>query len=194
MTGRSRRLFFALWPDEALRRATVAATGRVLAAAGGRAVPSDNLHVTLAFLGNVPEERVAAAIAAGRAVPESAGVQLFDRIVQLGESGPLVLDARRPDPLHGLVRATLAVALVEAGFALDGRPFRPHVTLARKPVHRVPPRPPDAASDVLAWPYAGFVLAESVTGQEGSRYTIVERFAGACRPARPRRRQKPYPT
>lgn len=179
MTGRSRRLFFALWPDEALRRATVAATGRALAAAGGRAVPPDDLHVTLAFLGSVPAERVAAASAAGRAVPVASGAQAFDRVTQWGRGGPLVLEASRLEPALERLRSALCEALIAADFALDRRPFRPHVTLARKPVQSVPPGPPDADGGVLAWPFAGFVLVESETGPGGSRYTVVERVAGA---------------
>ena len=48
-----RRVFFALWPDEETRRALLRATRSAVRRCGGRATPSDNLHVTLAFLGPV---------------------------------------------------------------------------------------------------------------------------------------------
>ena len=52
-----KRLFFALWPDNAVR-------GRLAEVAGllqintGRRVPPDNFHITLVFLGNVQEQVV----------------------------------------------------------------------------------------------------------------------------------------
>jgi len=46
--------FFALWPDEALRARLVASFGAAAQAAGGRAVPAANLHVTLEFLAPSP--------------------------------------------------------------------------------------------------------------------------------------------
>ena len=46
------RLFFALWPDEALRQ-QLAVYPPMLKGCGGRLVVQDNLHITLAFLGSV---------------------------------------------------------------------------------------------------------------------------------------------
>ena len=47
----TRRLFFALWPDEATRE-RMAALLKALRGARGRAVKAEKLHVTLAFIGN----------------------------------------------------------------------------------------------------------------------------------------------
>jgi 2'-5' RNA ligase len=179
-----RRLFFALWPDAALRAATVAATARTVATAGGRAVSPDDLHVTLAFLGELPPDRVAAALAVGRAIAGAergiGGTQTFDRVVQWGRRGPLVLEATRVEAGLAELQRALADALLAAGFALDRRDFRPHVTLSRRPDRPAPAALPDVPGGVLAWPYAGFVLAESPVepppGAGASRYALVERF------------------
>ena len=53
-----RRLFFALWPDAGLRQSIEAARARLYPLAG-RPVDPVQLHVTLAFLGAVPDARVA---------------------------------------------------------------------------------------------------------------------------------------
>ena len=52
-----RRLYFALWPDAALRATIARVAAGPAAVAGGRAVPAADLHVTLAFLGGVPAAR-----------------------------------------------------------------------------------------------------------------------------------------
>jgi RNA 2',3'-cyclic 3'-phosphodiesterase len=176
MSDRSRRLYFALWPDDALRAALSAATARAVRVAGGRAVPPENLHVTLAFLGSVPGHRVAAAQAAARLVTVAPGVQAFDRVAQWGRSGPLVLAATRVEPALAGMQATLANALLAADFPLDRREFRPHVTLARRPTARWPAAPPEAPGGRLEWSWSTFVLVDSETGPGGSRYTVVERF------------------
>lgn len=171
-----RRLFFALWPDDALRAAVVAATAEALAEAGGRPVPPENLHVTLAFLGDVAGERLADAVAAARTVTAATARQRFDRIACWGRGGPLVLEATHPDAALGALQASLANALFAADFQLERREFRPHVTLSRRPLRRPAARPPASPGSVLDWACAGFVLAASETRPEGSRYTVLERF------------------
>src|SRR5205807_403857 len=67
----TRRLFFALWPDAGQRAALVHATRKAVRSSGGRPVPEESLHVTLAFLGSVPERRVAELQAIARRVAEA---------------------------------------------------------------------------------------------------------------------------
>lgn len=94
----------------------------------------NNFHMTLAFLGTVraPQldsvQRVLGEIAP-RHAPFSV---LFDRCEPFpGKNGPFVaLTALPSRPLSALY-LQLNAALVEAGFVLDSRPFRPHVTLAK---------------------------------------------------------------
>ena len=71
----AKRLFFALWPDDALRqklhalgeeilgncsmRCSTSAIPGVVGNYRGRRIPPENLHLTLAFLGSVDAERQA---------------------------------------------------------------------------------------------------------------------------------------
>ena len=55
---KKRRLFFALWPGEARRAAIEEAMRRRVETSRGRAIPPENLHVTLVFVGGVPESRI----------------------------------------------------------------------------------------------------------------------------------------
>ena len=51
-----RRLFFALWPTDALRDEVRRAGKSMVRRCGGRPVAPVNYHITLSFLGNVPAE------------------------------------------------------------------------------------------------------------------------------------------
>lgn len=174
-----RRLYFALWPDDALRAAIAAASAEAIATVGGRAVPPADFHVTLAFLGGVPAARVAPAIAAARSVRAERGAQRFDRVGSWprgespGESpgGPLVLEATRVAASLAALHAALGNRLRTADFALDRREFRPHITLARGTERACAP-----VSASVEWRYSAFVLVESRLAPAGSRYAIVDTF------------------
>ncbi len=135
------RLFVALDPPDPVRRRLAAAQAALREAAGRHAdgvrwVSPDRMHLTLQFLGSVPEERLPAVRAA---VAEAAG-----------RSGPVALrihgagsfpSARRVRVLFGCVAdegAGLAAlardlgrALAPLGFPPEGRPFLPHLTFGR---------------------------------------------------------------
>jgi 2'-5' RNA ligase len=101
-----------------------------------RWLTTDGLHLTLAFLGEVPRQALldswpAIAAEAARHPPVS---------VQVGEPEPFS-DPQRPRlvaaPLQGdlpllqRLQAGLAAAVETAGYTLEERPFRAHVTLGR---------------------------------------------------------------
>jgi RNA 2',3'-cyclic 3'-phosphodiesterase len=163
-----RRLFFALWPDAAVR-ANLAAWGTALhGACGGRPTRSANLHLTLAFLGDTPvargEEltRVAATVVPRRfeLVLDQPGYWKHNRIAWAGASAD-------PPALTGMVGALRGV-LAEAGFRFDAKPFVSHVTLLRKA--HAPGEMPVLAP--IVWRGSGFALVRSVPGPDGSNYVV----------------------
>ena len=127
----TRRLFFALWPDPATRRALGNALGAVLATAGGQAVPAGELHLTLEFLGRIPDGALETLAALGAAIALPDEALLLDRLEWWRRSALLV--ATPSASAAGLLaaQAQLRQALGDHGFRVDSRPFRPHVTLAR---------------------------------------------------------------
>jgi RNA 2',3'-cyclic 3'-phosphodiesterase len=191
----TRRLFFALWPDETMREAMARATQEAARASGGRPVPAGNLHVTLAFLGSVPEGRLPELAAIGRRVAplsgegessgcDEPGVELvFDHLEYWRGAHVLcALPARQPACAATLARR-LQERLSESGFAPDpataqsagfnmAKPFRPHVTLARKALRL--PRPMEM--EAVTWRFAEFVLVQSKTDPEGAEYRVLESF------------------
>lgn len=118
-----------------IRREVEAVIGRARRRApGARWVLPEKLHLTLAFLGPVPDERLAVVV---RAVEQGArGHAPFTLRVRGagtfgGRARARVLWAGIDAP--GLVELQAAIdgRLREAGFELEERPFKPHLTLAR---------------------------------------------------------------
>jgi 2'-5' RNA ligase len=165
------RLFFALWPDAAARDSLSRLARDVVARAGGKAPAAANVHLTLAFLGEVDPSREAALLAAGAvAVGRVPAFRLaLDCIGTFRGSGIAWAGASRvPAGLEQLA-AGLAAALSEGGFAVDPRPFHAHVTLARRCRGRVraPIAPP------IEWLVERLALNASELSRDGPRYREV---------------------
>jgi 2'-5' RNA ligase len=171
----TRRLFFALWPDEALQRALIHATGNAVGACGGRPVPSESLHVTLVFVGSVLERRIPELMRIGgqlaSAFPRDAvPLQLtFDHIEHWKKAQIICALARNESAGAIALAETLKNELVRQGFSPDLKPFRAHVTLARK----VPRGSHDYTMQSVLWSFTGCALVESRTGPSGSLYSIL---------------------
>jgi RNA 2',3'-cyclic 3'-phosphodiesterase len=176
----TRRVFFALWPDDKLRTALTHATHKAVRACGGRPVPAHNLHTTLLFLGSIGESRIPDLVAlAARTASEavagrgSTAELVFDHIECWEKSGVLVATTSASSGGGHALADALANRLqqeaIRIGFAPDLKPFRPHVTLARK-VKRVRRQ---LRMHEVRWPVAGFALVESVTLAEGPLYGVL---------------------
>jgi len=135
----SRRLFFAIWPDESALRRLASLRDSLESSIQGRWILTINLHLTLVFLGKVTSTRLKSleAIASNvRAEPFTIGL---DQLSWWRIGGVLCLTPRQsPQSLESLVQI-LVTDLKEAGFKPDMRTFRPHITLARR-VGGVPAR------------------------------------------------------
>ncbi|MDB6156879.1 MAG: putative 2-5 ligase [Gammaproteobacteria bacterium] len=174
----TRRLFFALWPDEALRKALVDATRDALRACGGRPVPSESLHTTLAFLGSVPERRIpeltqiAGPLAAAFSPSEVPLRLTFDHIERWKK--PQIISALTREESAGAIALSesLKNELARRGFSPDLKPFRAHVTLARK----VPHGTHDHTMQSVFWSFTEFALIESRTEAQATVYRVLESF------------------
>lgn len=168
MPKSSRRMFFALWPDEDLRL-SLHSLAAELSAGRGRATHVSDLHATLVFLGDVPEQGLACIEQAAREV----AAPVFD--LTLNRVGywprPRILwcgPGEAPQVLIALV-ADLQRNLQGCGFTPERRPYAAHVTLARK-LGKAQPR---ALERPLNWRVREFVLAESRPGGEAPHYRVV---------------------
>ena len=163
------RLFFACWPPVETAQALGRWAAEVRNESGGKVTTVENIHLTLAFLGDAEPGK---AIAAARRVKGRRHQLPIDaaRYVKRNEMvwvGSTVV----PEPLLALATG-LQASLRAAGFTLEDRPFAAHVTLirkARRPTS-IPPLPNSA------WPVDEFLLVSSVNSSRGSTYQPVERF------------------
>ena len=99
----------------------------------GRPVPEENLHLTLAFLGDVTEA-TAYDVAEGLAAARLPGVRLaLAGLAPLGSGrAPVLAVEASGEGLEGLHAKVMRIAR-DAGVDLARVRFRPHVTLARFP-------------------------------------------------------------
>ena len=163
---RMHRLFFALWPTDAVR-SSLAPRIRALQPHGvGRPQRPDQWHLTLEFLGPVPAARMADARAAAAAVHATACEILLDAVEYWRRPEVLCLVARETPPALGELVRQLRAALAARGFQPESRPFRAHLTLARRVQHPATVGP----FEPLPWPVDAFALVESITDRTGSVY------------------------
>lgn len=126
------RLFYALWPDAATRKALE----KWQPALKGRLVPPYNLHITLAFLGNQP----AGLLPVLRTILnrlEAPAVKLkLDQLGHFARSRVAWAGMTSIPPELLQLHATLISELKKNRIQHDERPqFVPHLTLARNAAH-----------------------------------------------------------
>ena len=137
-----------------------------------RVTRADNMHLTLAFLGENPPS----AIAAISGCMDRSAAAAFE--LETGNTGCF----RRPDgdiwwlglkksPQLTALQSTLSAELVRAGFKLENRAFLPHITLCRD-VQLRPGSDPGALSfPAMTQKADRIVLFESTRTQHGMVYT-----------------------
>ena len=178
------RLFFAIELADDVQEVLDAATASLRAEAPELAwVDREKRHLTLKFLGDVAEGSLPGLVdAADRAAAAHGPLEMSvrevgafpnfrrARVVWIG-----VEQERRLELLHH----DLEIACESAGFEVEGRPFRPHITLARVrsplPVERLRAFAKVARSVRVrvTVPVEGITLFESTLAPSGARHRRV---------------------
>jgi len=125
------RVFFALWPDTAVREALARLASRTLAASRAGVVRPENLHATVVFVGEVAPERRQELCAAARALRPDAFELILDHVGYWRHNRVVFAGTSTPPGVLIEFAARLADALRRAGCPIERRAFVPHVTLAR---------------------------------------------------------------
>lgn len=159
------RLFLAINLDPGLRRSIIEATSRLRDVAPTlNWMDETRLHLTLKFLGEQPDEIVPRLSASVSQVAERHR-RFAMRIGEIGafpnfRRARVVWMGIERDPRLELLHHDIEVACERLGFELEGRAFRPHLTLAR-----VKGRPAEAELRLL-WRASKSVDFEGETGVE----------------------------
>jgi len=164
------RLFFALWPPEDIQGRLASWAGD--AAGRGRVMPRENLHLTLAFLGDTDAARLpglTSRAASVRFVPfrlplDRIGYWKHNRIIWCGAG-------EEPQALNDLVEG-LRTQLDAAGIRYDRRTFVSHVTLVRNATGISPA----SVWVPLVWDAADFAMVNSTRVDGRISYQVLQRF------------------
>ncbi len=159
------RLFFALWPGDALRSMIADVARDMLSSIGrGRTTRADRLHMTLQFLGDfrAPADVVERAMAAAGSIEPPTSFDLaLDQLGSFGGGRVAWLGTSAPPAELVELHRRLGRALEACGVRTEhADPFVPHVTLARNLRERA-----EGAVPALHWQVRGFVLVDSTAGE-----------------------------
>lgn len=176
------RLFFAIWPPDAVRKTLWRSLAPMREALPSvRWVPPQRLHITLRFMGDVSAVCLPRLVRAAEALRQAAPFEI--RLTGTGafpRRGPprVYWVGVRSRPLPGL-RASLDRALAREGLDREDRIFRPHLTVGRTNRDRSatggPPRSETVATPDLAFTVAAIHLVRSELRPGGPRYANVHR-------------------
>ncbi len=135
---------------------------------GGRDVPVDDLHLTLAFLDDQPEERLEALheMLEARRLGAAAMQPLAWSVFGAGRARLVALELAATAELSAL-RDRVRSACRAAGIDLSRERFRPHVTIIRFPASA----PPDMARLPGEVEGLGLPTMESATARQATLWT-----------------------
>jgi len=162
------RLFLALVPDDPVRGELSAHTQAWRWNEGAQRYAPSDWHVTLHFIGPVPRTRLDE-LRASLAQPFTP-FELRFGVPAAWPHGLAVLLPMATPPALQVLHDRLGAQLRRLGLRTDERPYRPHLTLARRADQAVAPAPP-----AWGWRVQGYALMES-TGRPEARYRVLQRF------------------
>lgn len=164
------RCFFALDPEPDVR-AALADLARRVPGTRVRPTPPANLHMTLAFVGEIDEDAYEALAAGAAAIEHPAFQMTLNRVgfvprAEIAWIGPSAASA----PLHELAQR-LGRLLEDVGIGHERQPYWPHVTLARKAGGR-----PRGKTTEIEWYVRQFTLFRSELSRNGAHHMPLAHF------------------
>ena len=171
------RLFIAVPVDDSVR-SNLARVGTAADAHGVRWVEQENLHLTLAFVGEVDQRRMAELEDAVYQAAEAESSPLYLRAQGVGafpdEEAARVVWAGVDGEVPRLIalRERLVAGLKRAGFEVDQKRFHPHITLARFRWPQPLPARLARLQEYGEWHASEIQVIESHLHPAGPRYVV----------------------
>jgi 2'-5' RNA ligase len=164
------RMFLALWPEPQVRDALRQWQDGWEWPRRASPVKPERLHLTLHFLGDVPNSMLPA-LAERLRVPFGAFELGFGE-AGLWPNGVAVLEPGHVPQALLVLHAALGDVLLGLGLPVDPRPFRPHVTLARRASGAQVPLP----GPEIRWQVREYALMSS---SPALGYSVLQRYLAA---------------
>lgn len=162
----NKRVFFALWPDDRQRDRLRDVVNSVAKTVEGRAVDRRDWHVTLAFIGEFPEEQIPDLLKSAGEIQVEPFRLGFDRLEFWARPKVACLTAPTvPAELQALITALNSV-MQDFGVVPEDRTYRPHMTVVKNARTFVTERLAQRAT--TEW--TGFELIESIAAPGGVTY------------------------
>jgi 2'-5' RNA ligase len=166
----TRRLFFALWPDSRQRDRLRDVINSVAKTVEGRAVDRRDWHITLAFIGAFPENRVPYLLERAAQIDVEPFRLIFDRLEFWPRPKVASLCAATVPPDLQAHVDSLDAVMLDLGLKPEDRTYRPHITVARNARAFTTERL--AQRSITEW--SSFELVESVSGPGGVHYVPLK--------------------
>ncbi len=175
--GKTVRVFFAIWPDDTAQKQLAALAERLQAESpcSGRRIEPENIHLTLVFVGEVDSGKLAALCRVADGI-KGPGACAFDVVIEeilYWKHNRIVCAALRQIPLKLMnLASALQDALSAAGFSIERRAYKPHITLMRKVSCRTLPE----LAEPITWRAREWMLVKSEQTSAGSVYSPIGRW------------------
>ena len=164
------RLFFALWPDNALRAQLHRASNTISVERPARRVPHYNLHLTLHFIGNVFFGEMDCLRQQARLVEGEAFELSIDRQGHFRKPRVAWLGCREIPAALRELHGQLGQRLQLCDYRPEARHYNPHVTVARK----IGAIADSVSFAPIAWKVEAFSLVEVRQIENGVQYRVIE--------------------
>jgi len=166
------RLFFALWPDQAVREKILSCSSAILRKQKGRQVADYNLHMTLHFIGNTTIDNMQCLDAQASRVASPAFNLVIDKVGYFQKPGIIWLGCNFIPAQLGLLHSNLGSQLSSCEYEPEKRKYRPHISLFRKASLIGKP----LIEKPFSWQPEGFSLIESTPERNGVKYTEIRKY------------------
>jgi 2'-5' RNA ligase len=167
------RIFFALWPDEEVRRKIVELLPRFdLDPRQSRFLKSSNIHMTLHFIGNSSFEDLKCFRQCATGVEAKSFVIDIDRQGYFKKPKLLWLGCSQAPKTLFQLQKQLGQQLLPCGFMPERRPFSPHVSIA----HKLQAAPKWIEFEPIRWVVTRFVLVQSNAISGGVHYQVIDEY------------------
>lgn len=172
MHSKTVRLFFALWPDENIRKQILARARSIELEKKGRLMRGFNLHMTLHFIGNTTLENMHCLEQKAAEVENRPFTLELEQFGSFTKQGIIWLGCRNvPSGLYRLQRK-LGQQLSQCDFEPEKRQYRPHVTLYRKALLAEQ----SMETEPVIWTAKSFSLIKSEPDREGVIYREIKKY------------------